>query len=171
LLLHVQSYPVVHQRCMERARECAMGTRKSPARQRFGLVSVYDHHGSWYLYFHNGQRRVRQRAGINRSVAEVRASLLNAKLVATQAAIAIAKELSAIFQHDAPVDQQVSEPCLVTVPELRRRFLDHHEKVQGSSLATILRYAAATSHLERFVGAVGADRIDVMAFAQHLRTI
>ena len=39
----------------------------------------------------------------------------------------------------------------VVLPELRRRWLDHHEHVLRSSLATINRYRTATEHLLRFV--------------------
>ena len=38
--------------------------------------------------------------------------------------------------------------------ELRKRWLDNHEYVRRSSLATIRRYEAATRHLLRFLYAV-----------------
>ena len=39
----------------------------------------------------------------------------------------------------------------LSIPVLRRRWLDHHEHVRRSSLQTIRRYRAATEHLLRFV--------------------
>jgi integrase len=39
----------------------------------------------------------------------------------------------------------------VSVPDLRQRWLDHHELVRRSSLATINRYRTATEHLLTFI--------------------
>src|SRR5690606_13211419 len=39
----------------------------------------------------------------------------------------------------------------VSIPELRQRWLDHHEHVRRSSVRTIERYGAATAHLLRFI--------------------
>jgi integrase len=39
----------------------------------------------------------------------------------------------------------------VSVPDLRQRWLDHHEHVRRSSLATIKRYRTATEHLLTFI--------------------
>ena len=38
-----------------------------------------------------------------------------------------------------------------SIPDLRRRWLDHHEHVRRSSLQTIRRYQAATEHLLNFL--------------------
>ena len=39
----------------------------------------------------------------------------------------------------------------ISIPDLRQRWLDHHEHVRRSSLQTIRRYRAATEHLLNFV--------------------
>jgi integrase len=58
----------------------------------------------------------------------------------------------------------------VSVAELRRRFLDHHEHVLSSSVGTIRRYRAATQHLEDFAGTAGAVHlVDAAAFVAFLR--
>jgi integrase len=63
----------------------------------------------------------------------------------------------------------------IGLAELRRRFLDHHEHVRRSSLATIRRYRAATQHLENFVtavtGSVLAHQVSAAEFVRHLRLI
>ncbi len=60
-----------------------------------------------------------------------------------------------------------------SVDELRLRFLDYHEHVAGSSLATVRRYRAATQHPEDFVARRGsrvlAHEVDPEAFVRHLR--
>jgi len=61
------------------------------------------------------------------------------------------------------------------VPELSGRFLDHHEQVLRSSLATIRRYRAALAHLERFALQTGSDvmahEIQADPFIRFLRSI
>jgi len=66
----------------------------------------------------------------------------------------------------------------VSVPERRRRWLDHHEHVLRSSVATIRRYRAATDHLVRFVengravkSADGVALSTAEQFARYLRRI
>ena len=63
----------------------------------------------------------------------------------------------------------------VNVPELRRRFLDHHEHVLSSSLGTVRRYRAATRHIENFTTANGkltsAHMFAVDKFVRYLRTL
>jgi integrase len=39
----------------------------------------------------------------------------------------------------------------ISIPDLRQRWLDHHEHVRRSSLQTISRYRAATEHLLKFI--------------------
>ena len=62
----------------------------------------------------------------------------------------------------------------LTVPELCRRFLDDHEHVQRSSLATIRRYGSALQHLEQFATKAGgnppAHDIQADQFARFLRS-
>jgi integrase len=104
--------------------------RSRPARKRVGRVSYYQHHGAWHIYYREGERQVRRRVAETEADAARVAAQVNAQLHA------VAPTLLAF----TPVD----------IPELRRRFLDHHEHVQRSSLATINRYRAATQYLEDF---------------------
>jgi integrase len=63
----------------------------------------------------------------------------------------------------------------VSVPDLRRQFLDHHEHVLKSAVGTLSRYRAATKHLEDFV--IGLPRqpqaheVSPDSFAAYLRRI
>ena len=98
--------------------------RRSTRRKRVGRVSYYLHHGAWWVYYRDGQRQVRRRVGSDERQAEQLAARLNAQLTAAE---------PTMFSF---------EP--VTVEELRHKFLDHHEHVLGSSLATIRRYRTAT---------------------------
>lgn len=129
--------------------------RRSRRRKRVGRVSYYQHHGGWYIYYREGGQPVRKRVADTEEAAAQLAAQVNAQL-STGAATLFA------FQP-------------VTVPELRRRYLDYHDHVLGSSLATIRRYRAATRHLENFVAADGqpkhAHLIAVDRFVRHLRTV
>jgi integrase len=102
-------------------------TRRSKRRRRrVGRVSYYWHHGAWHIYYRQGQQQVRRRVGTEpeaaRAAAEVNAQLTN--------------RLPGMFSF-----------VPVSVAELRQRFLDHHEHVARSSVATVRRYRAATQHL------------------------
>ena len=110
-------------------------SRKRPRRRkRVGRVSYYQHHRGWYLYYQEDGEPVRKRvADTEEAAAQVNAQLSSGA--------------PTLFTF---------EP--VAVPELRRRFLDHHEHVLGSSLATVRRYRAATRHLESFVAASGQPK-------------
>src|SRR5262249_40074867 len=59
--------------------------------------------------------------------------------------------------------------------ELRQQFLDYHEHVLKSSVATVRRYRAATGHLEDFVAQQArpplAHEVRPDAFAAHLRHV
>jgi hypothetical protein len=66
----------------------------------------------------------------------------------------------------------------ISIPDLRQRWLDHHEHVRRSSLQTIRRYRAATEHLLNFVEKACPIRhaSDLRSrhatdFVRHLRTI
>jgi hypothetical protein len=76
-----------------------MATDKRPARRRVGQVSIYEHHGSWYTYYRDNGRPVRQRAGETEAQAEYAASLLNAKLLAGRGGLGRSGPLR---QHTAP---------------------------------------------------------------------
>ncbi len=57
-----------------------------------------------------------------------------------------------------------------TIPVLRQHFLDHHEHVLGSSLATVSRYRAATAHLERYSD-LQRGELPMRCFVRHLRRL
>lgn len=133
----------------------ARASRAKPRRKRVGRVSYYLHHRAWYVYYREGRRQVRRRAGDTEEAAAALAAQINGQLAVA-----------------APTPFSYTP---LTVSELRRRFLDHHEFVLGSSLATIDRYRAATQHLENFAGRHAAGRpaqeIEAEPFLRYLRTI
>src|SRR5258708_5677742 len=107
--------------------------RPKAGRKRIGQVSYYRHHGGWHVYYRDGSRQVRRRAWDTEEAAAQIAAQVNAQLA-------------------------VAAPTLfsftpLSVHELRRKFLEHHEHVLRSSLATVSRYRAATQHLENFARA------------------
>jgi site-specific recombinase XerD len=106
---------------------------KLSASLRVGKVRAYLRGRVWYLcYFDNGKRH-RPRVGPDRAAARQLAAQVNAQLeVGAPAALSF-------------------EP--VTVPELRRRWLEHHEQVLRSSVQTVSRYRTATDHLLHFLEA------------------
>ena len=63
----------------------------------------------------------------------------------------------------------------LTVGELCRQFLDDHEHIRRSSLATICRYRAALKHLEDFATQSGGNRpaheVQADNFVRFLRSI
>ena len=61
-----------------------MTASKSSSRFRVGRVSYYQHHGSWYLYFRNGNIPHRTRVGRSQAEAERAAAVKNAELVTGQ---------------------------------------------------------------------------------------
>lgn len=131
-------------------------SRKRPrTRKRVGRVSYYLRHSGWHLYYQQDGKSVR------RKVAETEGE-----------AAQLAAQINAQLSSGAPA-QYTFEP--VSIPELRRRFLDHHEHVLGSSLATVRRYRAATQHLENYVATNGklksAHLLSVDQFVRYLRSI
>jgi integrase len=129
--------------------------RGSSARLRVGKVSVYRHHGAWWLYYREHGRQVRRKIGEVRDEAEQVAAQVNAQLT-----------------QGAPTLLAFTP---VAVPELRLRFLDYHEEVLRSSVGTVRRYRAATRHLEDFVASQPrppqAHEVRPDAFAAYLRRI
>src|SRR5689334_18546922 len=99
---------------------------------RVGRVLAYLRGHVWYLCYHEHGRRRRPRVGPDKQAAKRLAAQVNAQL-----------------QAGAPAALSF-EP--VSVPELRRRWLEHHEQVLRSSVQTIDRYRTATDHLLRFLG-------------------
>jgi integrase len=103
-----------------------------PARSfRIGKVQAYLRGQVWYLCYHDNGRRHRPRVGTDRHAAKQLAAQINAQL---------AVGAPAAFSF---------EP--ISIPELRRRWLEHHEHVLRSSIRTVQRYRTATDHLLRFV--------------------
>ena len=129
--------------------------RRRPQRKRVGKVSYFYHHGSWWVYYLDGERQVRRRTGPDEKAAEAIAAQVNAQLTTA-----------------APTMFSFTP---LTVPELNHQFLDHHEHVLRSSVATIRRYRTALKHLEDFAnrvrGLVQAHQIDADRFIRYLRTI
>ncbi len=129
--------------------------RRKPRRRRVGRVSYYLHHGAWWIYYRDGDRPVRRRIGEDEEAAQQMAALTNAQISA-----------------GAPTAFSFSP---ISVTDLRQRFLDYHEHVASSSLATVRRYRAATQHLEDFVarrrGRGQAHQIDPEGFVRYLPTI
>jgi integrase len=128
--------------------------RSKRRRKRVGRVSYYWHHGAWHIYYREGEKQVRRRVGTEveaaRAAAEVNAQLAN--------------RFPSMFSF-APL----------SVAELRHRFLDHHEHVARSSVATVRRYRAATQHLADFGLSGGnvllAHELDAERFVRHLREL
>jgi integrase len=120
-----------------------------------GKVSVYLHHGTWWLYYREGGRPVRQKAAEDRSDAEQVAAQVNAQLTSN------APTLLA-FQP-------------ASVADVRKQFLDYHEQVLRSALGTVRRYGAATQHLEDFAQVQARPpllhEVKPDAFAAYLRKI
>ncbi len=132
-------------RTKRRSRRCT--------RFRVGKVSNYEHHGSWWVYYREGDRQVRRRVGSDSGMAEKLASDVNGQ-------IAI----------NAPTTFSFSP---LSVSELRSRFLQHHEVLLQSSLATVSRYRAATQHLVDYAKSQAPNHksheISVTAFLLFLR--
>ncbi|MGC4005222.1 MAG: hypothetical protein QM811_19725 [Pirellulales bacterium] len=118
-------------------------------RFRCGKVSIYQHHGTWYVYYREGDRPQRIRVGTELEAARQVAADINAK---------VSSGLRSPFSF---------EP--ITIEKLREKFLDHHENVERSSLATLKRYSSATKHLADFAGSRQADRVDAEEFVRYLR--
>jgi len=87
----------------------------------------------------------------------------------------MAAEINAQLEVGAP-SALGFEP--ISIPDLRQRWLDHHEHVRRSSLQTIRRYRAATEHLINFVAYVRPLRrasdfrpIHAEEFVRYLRSL
>jgi integrase len=130
-------------------------SRGSTTRSRIGKVSVYRHHGAWWLYYRDGGTPVRRKVAEERHDAEQVAAQVNAQIASGSPTLLAFTPIS--------------------VPELRRQFLDYHEQVLNSALSTVRRYRAATQHHDDIASQqprpplVHEVRPD--AFAAHLRKI
>jgi integrase len=134
-----------------------MSRRKSAASPRFrvGKVTVFEHHGTWWVYYRTEGKTVRRKVGSTRLEAEQVASTVNAQLA----------------NHEPTLLAFTS----VSIPELRLQFLRYHELVLHSSIGTIRRYRAATQHLDNFAlskpKAPLAHEVKPESFAAYLRTL
>lgn len=97
---------------------------------RVGRVTVYRRGRVYYLRYHERKRRRQVRAGPDRATALHMASQVNIKLDGRAVVTPF---------HDAP-----------TFVTLRQQWLDHHEHVRRSAVATLNRYRTATDHLLRY---------------------
>src|SRR5262245_6130289 len=104
---------------------------KKPKTFRVGKVKGYLRGAVWYPGDHEGGRRRRPRVGPGREAARQLAAQVNGQLEA-----------------GAPAALSF-EP--VSIPELRSRWLGHHEQVLRSAVQTVDRYRTATEHLLRFL--------------------
>jgi hypothetical protein len=129
--------------------------RASPTRCRVGRVSLYFHHGAWWLYYRDGGKPVRRRVAQTREEAEPVAAQVNAQLTS-----------------GAPTLLAFTP---INLTELRQQFLAYHENVLRSSVATVRRYRAATQHLEDFARRQPkppqAHEFRPDAFATYLRAV
>jgi integrase len=101
------------------------------ARQfRVGNVAVYLRGKVWYLRYHEQGRRRQVRGGTDKVGVKQLAAEVNAQLVT-----------------GAPAATSFERISLV---DLRRRWLDHHEHVLRSAVSTVNRYRAASQHLLNF---------------------
>jgi integrase len=136
-----------------------MGKLRGPAarRRRIGRVSIYKHRLRWWVYYREQGRPVRKAVADDAKAAEQVAAQINLELTASA---------PTLFSFRP-----------VSVAELQRTFIDYHEHVVRSSLATVSRYRTATQHLVNFcAGESGswqrpAHEIDVEAFVRYLRTV
>ena len=132
-----------------------MSIPKGRRRGRVGNVSFYFHHGSWWLYFRENGKPVRQKVSVERDEAEKVVAQINGQLAAA-----------------APTLLSFSP---ISISELRQQFLGYHENVLKSSMMTVSRYRAATQHLETFAKSQGAScpahAIGACAFAAYLRAV
>jgi integrase len=101
---------------------------------RVGRVSAYLRGKVWYLRYHEAGQRRQPRVGPDRVEAKKLAAEINAQLeVGAPSALGF-------------------EP--IPIPEVRERWLEHHEHIRRSSVNTVRRYSAATAHLINFVDEV-----------------
>ena len=125
---------------------------------RIGRVQGYLRGRIWYLYYFEQGLRRRPRVGPDRDAAKQLAAQTNAQL-----------------ETGAPSVLSF-EP--VSVLDLQRRWLEHHEHIRRSSIHTIRRYQAATNHLLAFIRDINPVKHasafharDAEEFVRHLREI
>lgn len=133
----------------------ARARRSTRRRSRIGLVSVFHHHHAWWVYYRADGRPVRRRVSTDHAEALQRAAEINRQLNGA--------------------DPPVSSFQPITVRELRAKFLQHHEQVLLSALATIARYRTATQYVENFcrtrTAPQYAHELSAADFTAYLRTV
>ena len=112
-------------------REVLRDHRRSSQNIHVGKVSIFKRAASWCIYYRENGKPRRIRIGPDREEAERRAAEVNAQLA-----------------HGVPSTYGFER---ITVEELVRLWLEHHELVLRSSVATVKRYGAAVAHLQTFV--------------------
>ncbi|QGQ25764.1 MULTISPECIES: tyrosine-type recombinase/integrase [Gimesia] len=112
----------------------------------------------WYLTYHENGKRLRPKIGPDKEQARQMAARINSQLES---------HTHSVFNF---------EP--VQIDDLQTRWLNHHEQVLRSSLQTIRRYRAATTHLINFIAHKGvASKTSLFQvghaeeFVHYLRTI
>jgi integrase len=133
----------------------ARSHRRKARRRHVGKVSLYQHHGSWWIYYREAGRQVRKPVAQDETAAEQAAAQVNAQLTCGA---------PSLFSFQP-----------TTVAGLQREFLAHHEFVLRSSLATVSRYRTATQHLVAFSQtgqrSLPAHEVHAGAFARYLREL
>lgn len=153
-----------------------MAREKAAARRRIGRVSLYLHRRLWYGYFRQEGKAVRRPLGSSEAAAEVAASILNAQIVAESAGLKIVDFVPKLFTSAPGVNNPAPPANIesISIAELRKRFLHHHETVLRSAPRTVARYDTATRHLEQFAAQdnlTSALAVSPNRFTEYLRTI
>jgi hypothetical protein len=133
-----------------------MSSSKRAWRRRIGRVSVYQRGEQYWIYYRQG-KQFRYPVGTDREESLALGAKVNAQLA----------EGAPTLLSFHPIDLDV----------LIRKWLDHHEQIRRSSLATAQRYRTAVAHLARYVestrGNLRAERLDASlaeGFVRYLRT-
>ena len=159
---------LVHMWCtLSASGKVAMATSASAQpRLRIGNFSIFSHHGKLWLYYRKDNEPIRLSISADPNEAEAIASLLNAKQAADRSGLDLSRLMSQWLPSEVP------EVPVVTVNNLQKKFLDHHETILHSMRGTVERYRTATDHLIRFAGE-DADpvTVDVAKFLGHLRQL
>lgn len=147
-----------------------MALSKGTSRLRLGSVSLYLHHGALWLYYRENGKPVRIKVCDDQVDGATVAAQLNRHLQVVHGQAPVPASPQA--PSDAPPPPTFNS---ISVAELRDKFLDYHEHVVRSSLATVRRYRAATAHLIAFIKKQRplpqAHEIRPSDFAAYLRRI
>jgi len=125
---------------------------------RVGKVTAYLRGSVWYLRYHENGKRHQVRAADDKTAARQLAAQVNAQL-----------------ETGAPAATSFQP---ITIVELRGLWLEHHEHVLRSSVATLNRYRTATDHLINFVAQQNSNKQasrfgvhDAESLVRYLRTL